>query len=138
MGANFQLTKYDMKDYHVFRLEANNKKEKNPSQIGFAIIELKNIKITCPKCKRETKIIQTWWHNKLPFKYISGQIKELDISLCLDCAVEENYNGISDLKNNYNKNKNNHSLLAQYEINNEQIEYYKLYKAEQEKLLPAY
>ncbi len=136
MGANFELSKYDIGDYLVFRLESQDDQKTNLEQMGFAIIELKTGTIKCSQCEKVTHVVQTWWHNKLPFTYVSGQEK-LNIHLCLDCATEENNNNIMSLKNNTvpDDEENQQKLLLQYEIENEQIEYYKLFKSEEEKVL---
>mgnify|MGYP000219917036 CR=1 FL=1 len=133
MGANFELSKYDIGDYLVFRLESQ---DTSAEQMGFAIIELKTATTKCSQCEKVTNVIQTWWHNKLPFTYVSGQEK-LNIHLCLDCAALENNKNIMSIKNNMNSDdeENIQKLLLQYEIENEQIEYYKLFKNQEEKIL---
>lgn len=137
METNFELSKYDMGNYHVFRLESPESQKINPNQMGFAIIAFKSLMIRCSQCQKETNAVQTWWHNKLPFLYISGQEKGLNVQLCLECATEENNMNILLLKNDKNSEneKNKLKLLDQYEIENEQIEYYKLYESEQTKLV---
>ncbi len=137
MDNNFQLSKYDMGDYIVYRLESTEEQIKNPQQMGFAIIELKEQDVPCAHCSKETNVMQTWWHNQLPFSYVSGEEKELDINLCLECATEQNNSNILLLKNDaqLEDKQNLHKLLQQYEIENEQIEYFKLYKKEQKQLV---
>ncbi|MDH5681956.1 MAG: hypothetical protein OEZ36_10230 [Spirochaetota bacterium] len=137
MGANFELSKYDVGQYQVFRLESSEDQLTNPEQMGFAIIELKHDKVKCSRCKQSTSVIQTWWHNKLPYSYVSGKEKGLNVHLCLECATEENNKNIILIKNDNDEEgqENRQKLLLQYEIENEQIEYFKLYKSEEAKLV---
>lgn len=137
MGANFELSKYDMENYNVFRLESPEDTERNPDQMGFAIVELKQEELYCSRCGVLTNIVQTWWHNKLPYNYINGSEKGLNVHLCLSCATEENNNNIIRLKNGEldEDQENRQKLLFQFEIENEQIEYFKLYKSQQEKII---
>jgi len=137
MATNFELSKYEFDDYYVFRLESSKDQDINPDQMGFAIIEFKSHIVSCSKCNENIYAVQTWWHNKLPFSYISGQEKGINFHLCLDCAVENNNFNIILLKKDESEDEKerNLKLLEQYEIENEQIEYYKLYKEEQSKVL---
>ncbi len=136
MGKTFQLSQYIKENYKVFRLETPEEENKNPDQMGFAIIELEDKIISCAHCGAQVDYFQTWWHNKLPYAYISGEEKGLNVHLCLDCALNENNNNISTLKNSsqFDDPILQERLIEQYEIENEQIEYYKIFKIQNERV----
>lgn len=148
---SLELSEYELADYFIFRLTSetsykDTSSRKNYSSLelqslSFCILELKKRTLTCSKCNRKVSVLQAWWHNKLPDSYIYLQEK-FKLLLCLNCAKEENNQNIVKIKSNSeygthskekpneeNKTSNENSeLLELYELQNEQIEYYQIYR----------
>ena len=147
---SLEFSEYELKDYFVFRLtssafpkaeysrETSYRKELEP--LGFCILELKKGNLICSKCSRKGPVLQVWWHNKLPDSYIYFQEK-FKLLLCLDCAKEANNQHIVKIKSNskYNSqlseekqksqsSQETYQLLELFELGNEQIEYYQIYR----------